>query len=55
LESLVKVGAQGALAAHLTRDLELLEIKHLHLEPIATGLAHIRSLVKNEEPAADPL
>jgi phenylalanine-4-hydroxylase len=44
LESLVKVSEQGALSEHLTRDLELLEIKHLHLEPIATGLAHIRAL-----------
>jgi hypothetical protein len=46
LESLVKVGQEGALSAQLTRDLEHLEIKYLHLEPIATGLAHIRALVR---------
>ncbi len=55
LESLVKVGQQGALSEHLTRDLELLEIKYLAQEPIATGLAHIRSLIKQEEPAHNRL
>jgi phenylalanine-4-hydroxylase len=54
LESLVKVSAEGTLSAHLTHDLELLEIKYLHLEPIATGLAHIRTLVAQKEPATDP-
>jgi phenylalanine-4-hydroxylase len=54
LESLVKLGLEGALTERLTRDLEQLEIKHLHLEPIATGLAHIRSLVQHEAPPDRP-
>jgi phenylalanine-4-hydroxylase len=54
LESLVKVSQQGALTEQLTRDLELLEIKYLQLEPIATGLAHIRSLVSQGESPPDP-
>jgi phenylalanine-4-hydroxylase len=46
LESLVKAGERGgALAERLERDLEALEIRYRHLEPIATGLSYIRSLV----------
>jgi hypothetical protein len=45
LESLVKVAEQGPLTNRLTEQLELLEVKHLHREPIATGLSTIRSLV----------
>lgn len=46
LESLAKLGEHGVLNERLTRELERLEIKHLHREPIATGLAHIRALVQ---------
>jgi len=46
LESLVKLAEQGALTARLTQQLELLEVKHLHREPIATGLSTIRSFVE---------
>ncbi len=43
LESLVKVAEHGALSHKLTTQLELLEVRHLHQEPIATGLSTIRS------------
>lgn len=52
LESLAKVGELGPLSDRLSRDLELLEIKYLHKEPIATGLSHIRSLIRHKESGA---
>lgn len=54
LESLVKVAEDGPLAERLTHDLELLEIKYLHKEPIATGLSHIRTLVRRDAASSAP-
>jgi hypothetical protein len=44
LESLVKLGQVESLGAALTHDLELLELRFAHREPIATGLAYLRSI-----------
>ena len=53
LESLVKVGEGAELARRLERDLEDLEVRYAHLEPIATGLEYIRSIGGGDE-ARDP-
>jgi phenylalanine-4-hydroxylase len=45
LESLVKLGERGGLAERIERDLERLEVRFQHLEPIASGLGYIRSIV----------
>jgi phenylalanine-4-hydroxylase len=50
LESLAKLGKGAALGADLTRELERLELRYAHREPIATGLAYVRSLYRTEEP-----
>jgi phenylalanine-4-hydroxylase len=50
LESLAKLGKGAALGADLTRELERLELRYAHKEPIATGLAYVRSLYRTEEP-----
>jgi phenylalanine-4-hydroxylase len=52
LESLAKLGKGAALglSADLTRELEQLELRYAHREPIATGLAYVRSLSRTEEP-----
>jgi hypothetical protein len=44
LESLVKMGEHPDLSRRLELDLERLELRFERLEPIATGLAYIRSL-----------
>ena len=45
LESLVKLGeGDDALAERLERELEQLEIRFAHREPIATGLRYVRAL-----------
>jgi phenylalanine-4-hydroxylase len=44
LESLLKLKAGSELQAQLTRELEQLEIRYAHREPIATGLAYLRAL-----------
>jgi phenylalanine-4-hydroxylase len=44
LESLVKLGEGDALKGRLERELEALEIRYLHREPIATGLRYVRAL-----------
>jgi len=54
LESLVKITEGDDLASALTRKLEQLEIKHLHQEPIASGLSTIRAMMTDEAPAAAP-
>jgi len=42
-----KLNGRGrTLEAKLTRDLEQLEVRYAHREPIATGLAHLRSLLE---------
>jgi phenylalanine-4-hydroxylase len=50
LESLVKIGERPDLSRRLERDLERLELRFDHLEPIATGLAYVRSLLAQGEP-----
>ncbi|HET8939335.1 MAG TPA: aromatic amino acid hydroxylase [Polyangiales bacterium] len=50
LESLAKLGKGAALGADLTRELERLELRYAHREPIATGLAYVRSLYRTEGP-----
>jgi phenylalanine-4-hydroxylase len=52
LESLAKLGKSAALSltADLTRELEQLELRYANREPIATGLAYVRSLYRTEEP-----
>ncbi len=45
LESLAKIGEGKSQTEQLTRELEMLEIRFLHREPITTGLAFIRSLL----------
>lgn len=50
LESLAKLGKGAALGADLTRELERLELRYAHREPIATGLAYVRSLYRPEGP-----
>jgi hypothetical protein len=50
LEGLVKAGTRPDLAAHLEADLERLELHFDALEPIATGLAYIRSLTLPHPP-----
>lgn len=48
LESLAKLGSSVDLVAALTRELEALERQYGHREPIATGLAYLRSLYRTE-------
>jgi phenylalanine-4-hydroxylase len=50
LESLVKLGERPDLAGRLERDLTRLELRFEHLEPIATGLEYLRSLVNMDPP-----
>jgi hypothetical protein len=52
LESLAKLGKGAAtgLTSDLTRELQQLELRYAHREPIATGLAYVRSLHRTEEP-----
>ena len=53
LESLAKLGKSAAtlgITADLTRELEQLELRYANREPIATGLAYVRSLYRTEEP-----
>jgi hypothetical protein len=52
LESLTKLAEQKDVSNRLEADLLRLEIRYEHLEPIATGLAYIRSLVETNEPHA---
>jgi hypothetical protein len=54
LESLVKLSEEGQLTLRLTQQLELLEVKHLHREPIATGLSTIRSFVQGAVNDTEP-
>jgi phenylalanine-4-hydroxylase len=49
LESLVKIGERPELSRRLERDLERLELRFDRLEPIATGLAYVRSLLAQGE------
>jgi hypothetical protein len=42
LESLLKLGYQGKLVPQLEEELERLEIRFDHVEPIATGLSYLR-------------
>jgi phenylalanine-4-hydroxylase len=44
LESLVKLGEGDELAGRLERELERLEIRFAHREPIATGLRYVRAI-----------
>jgi hypothetical protein len=44
LESLVKLGEGDELADRLERELEQLEIRYAHKEPIATGLRYLRAI-----------
>jgi len=44
LESLLKIGGHGPLSKRLEDDLERLEIRFGHLEPIATGLSTLRAV-----------
>lgn len=44
LESLLKLSAGAGLCAQLADELEQLEIRYAHREPIATGLAYLRGL-----------
>jgi hypothetical protein len=45
LEALVRLGAAEHPTAHsLTQELERLELRYAHREPIATGLAYLRAL-----------
>jgi phenylalanine-4-hydroxylase len=44
LESLIKLGERGALATTLEAELERLELRFAHREPIATGLSYLRGL-----------
>jgi phenylalanine-4-hydroxylase len=48
LESLAKLGRGAELGADLTRELERLELRYAHREPIATGLSYVRSLYRTE-------
>jgi phenylalanine-4-hydroxylase len=48
LESLAKLGKGAQLGADLTRELERLELRYAHREPIATGLSYVRSLHRTE-------
>lgn len=50
LESLSKLGAGAAVAAELTQELEDLELRFAEREPIATGLAYLRSTYRTEGP-----
>lgn len=49
LEGLARLGEGEALSAQLCLELEALEIRHLHREPIATGLAYVRNLFGHRE------
>jgi hypothetical protein len=44
LESLVKLGQGAELGLQLVAELESLEIRYAHREPIATGLSYLRAL-----------
>lgn len=44
LESLLKLGQGASSMKQLTRELRQLELRYAHREPIATGLAYLRSL-----------
>lgn len=44
LESLVKLGQSTGLGGQLVQQLEQLELRYQHREPIATGLSYLRSL-----------
>jgi phenylalanine-4-hydroxylase len=48
LESLLKLRAGSELQAQLARELEQLEIRYAHREPIATGLGYLRTLVSED-------
>jgi hypothetical protein len=48
LEGLARAGQFGPLTSRLENELELLEIRFLRLEPIATGLAYVRGLLSND-------
>jgi phenylalanine-4-hydroxylase len=52
LESLIKLHEVGPLAVRLERELEQLEIRFAHREPIATGLAYLKGL--GHAPASRP-
>ncbi len=54
LESLVKLGAGAHVTGRLAAALEQLEIRFDHLEPIATGLSYIRSLMTDAKPESRP-
>jgi phenylalanine-4-hydroxylase len=47
LESLVKLGRSSSVTSRLEADLERLEIRFDHLEPIATGLSHVRAMMRS--------
>lgn len=49
LESLVKIAKGEKIIGRLERDLENLEIRYEHRQPIATGLSYIRSLAKTSD------
>jgi hypothetical protein len=50
LESLAKLGTGAELTATLTQELEALELRYSHREPIATGLGYVRTLYKRDPP-----
>jgi len=55
LESLVKLGQGESLGAALAHELELLELRFAHQEPIATGLAYLREVgLTAKNPKQDP-
>jgi hypothetical protein len=49
LEILTILGEQGALTAKLVAELEDLELRFDHQEPITTGLSYIRALSRGEQ------
>ncbi|HMI94367.1 MAG TPA: hypothetical protein VK509_23505, partial [Polyangiales bacterium] len=53
LESLVKLGEGDELAGRLERELERLEIRYAHRQPIATGLRYVRA-IGGEADAPEP-
>jgi len=52
LESLTKLGEHGGPAPRLRAELEALELRFDHLEPITTGLDYIRSLDESDRARA---
>jgi phenylalanine-4-hydroxylase len=52
LESLVKLAQSAALQLQLTAELEALELRYAHREPIATGLSYLRALGLNSASGA---